>query len=188
MTMRHYLCGTLITLLCCCAVAYAQDEDVTGLINDYAAPWPVFKQSIATLIWSICYLPIYIGAVVGVLQYLQRFPGFDSDLLIWIGALWIGGMVINALAYAVPHHDKPVVAALIAMPFLFGWSYFISTRSFSDLLPAHAWKVALIVTLTCAPYFGTTWRILKPEPPAHGRHAIIQHNTHTAGTMDLLAG
>lgn len=172
-----------VLLLLAISAAVAQDDDVTT----YVSTWALFPQIILTIMWSSAYLAIYAAALIITLAYLQRFGAVDGDLLIWTGVLWLGGLVINALAYALagdllPQHPavgRQLLAAGLAIPMLFGWTVFISTRQWGDLTVRDAMRVALVVALVCAPYFGSTWRIQPPPPPEMGHAPHVWDVTDT---------
>lgn len=160
MSARYrYLVPLAWALLLLAAVAWGQDEEW----KEYSSGFSLFSGLIPTIIWSSAYLLIYTAALVITLSYLQRFGGFDGDLFLWIGLLWFGGMVINAYAYRVAHVNW--LAAILALPCLFGWSLLVSTRAFAELTVREAIKVSLVLALVCAPYFGTTWHMGKTIMP-----------------------
>jgi len=163
----------LCILLLLLATALAVSAQTDDLLKEYMQPWQLFPQIVQTIVWSIIYLAFYAAALIISLSYLKLFQGFDTELLYWIGALWLGGMVLNALVY----HFTSVSwqAALLALPLLFGWSLFINTRSWADLTVQNGLRVALVVALVCAPYFGPTWRIVPPNAPGNGATREIQH-------------
>ncbi|HPM25337.1 MAG TPA: hypothetical protein PLP66_15620 [Phycisphaerae bacterium] len=144
----------LIALALLPRLAWGQEDDL-GYPNVYAA----FVQVVRTIMYSAAYLLVYAAALTLTLKSLNRFFEFDAQLLTWIGVLWAGGMAVNALAYAVAGSARPWLAALIALPLLFGWTLFICTRSWADLLLAGALRVAVVTALVCAPYFGPTWHV-----------------------------
>lgn len=155
---RATLCLLLLALGA--LVACAQDDDVATYMN----AWNVFPQIIATFMFSFLYLAFYAAAVLVTLGYLRLFNGFDNEMIIWIGTLWFGGMILNAVATVVlQYRHWPIV--LVVLPLLFGWGVLINTRSFADLTLPDAAKVALVVALVCTPWFGSTWRIHRPPAP-----------------------
>ncbi len=162
--MRNkYLLSLLIFLLVISlgsAVAQSTDE----LINQYHSGPSVMGLLINTVIWSTVYLAIYTAALIVSLSYLKLFGGFDTELILWIGLLWGGGMVINAMAYHYIHAGSWVVA-LAALPLIFGWNLLISTRSFADLTLADAARVGIVIALFCAPWFHNTWGFDTPKKP-----------------------
>ncbi|HOF86581.1 MAG TPA: hypothetical protein PLZ36_00575 [Armatimonadota bacterium] len=135
-------------------LAWGQEDDL-GYPNVYAT----VAQVVKTLMHSAAYLLVYAAALTLTLKSLNRFFEFDALLLTWIGALWLGGMAANALAYAVAGSARPWLAALVALPLIFGWTLFLCTRSWADLLLAGALRVAVVTALVCAPYFGPTWHV-----------------------------
>jgi hypothetical protein len=167
----------VVALLCTATVLLAQDEDIVDLVNQYPAGYQLMPQLIETIMWSAAYLLIYAAALVAPLMLWQRFTGFDSTMLAWIAVLWLGGQGINALVYRLTPHGW--LAALIALPLLFGWTLFLATRSWADVLWRDALRLSLIVALCCAPYFGPTWRIKPPPPPATSRQLTPSATTAT---------
>lgn len=156
------LCGLLLIAI----AAFGQDE-LDEDVAMYTGTWPLFKMIIQTIMWSVIYLPAYGIALVAPIQIMGRFQGYDQDALIGIAATWLGGLAINVLAYAIT--PKHWLAALIALPIIFGWTMLITTRPWFDLLPADALKVSLVVALVCAPYFGPTWHIRQQQAPTISR-------------------
>lgn len=156
-TTRYFLCA-LFVLLCFATVALAQDEE----INQYYSAFSGGKAIIMTIMWCVAYMLIYAGALVVTLAYLRLFEGFETETYWWILLLWGAGMVINTLAYRIT--PIPWIAALICLPIIFGWTLFISTRSFADLTVPDAIRVAVVVAICCAPYFGPTI-LLPPRQP-----------------------
>ena len=152
-------CRLLLLLLCavlCVTLVYAQD-DVSQTIHDYQNSYSFGSNLLNTLLWSCAYLLIYACALVVTLSVLQVFLGFDTGMYLWIVLLWLGGLAANFIGYSLSHNH--FLAALLAMPLIFAWSYLLGTRSFTDLSPRHALIVSLVVALLCAPYFGATWQM-----------------------------
>ncbi|HEX2951135.1 MAG TPA: hypothetical protein VHV83_16450 [Armatimonadota bacterium] len=162
----HLLSLFFLLLLLCTAAAYAQTEEA-----EYLGNFTIIKDILMTIIWSAIYIAIYAAALLIPLAYLRLFNGFETEMLWWIGATWAGGLVINGLVYAIT--SKPILAALIALPFIFGWSLLIGTRSFVDLLPRDAMRIAVVVAILCAPWFGPTWRIQRHRPPAPEESRVV---------------
>jgi hypothetical protein len=158
---RHlrYLLPLAFLLLLATTWAFAQEEEV----NQYVGAFQIGRYIIGTLIWSAIYLVAYTVVLVLTLSYFRLFSEFDTDMLIWIGVLWIGGLVINGVAYHLGHSQ--FVSSLIALPLIFGWSTLIATRPFADLTWSDAAKISLVIALVCAPYFGPTL-YLPPKAPA----------------------
>ncbi len=105
----------------------AQDD----LINEYQhASTAVFAPMVFQVFLAVLYILFFAAALVISLSYLKVFNGFDAELAVWIGALWLGGMGITWGLHRVLPHPWAVVAAL---PLLFGWSFFINTRTWADL-------------------------------------------------------
>ncbi|HEY3377492.1 MAG TPA: hypothetical protein VGL77_08360 [Armatimonadota bacterium] len=154
----RYLLPLLLLLALCASAALAQGEEA-----EYMGSFNIFRDIVQTLIWSGIYIAFYAAALLLTLGYLRLFTGFETEMVIWVAALWVGGMAINAVAYGITHNH--FIAVLIAMPLLFGWSVFINTRNFGDLPLPEATRVALVVMLVCAPYFGPTWRIHRAPKP-----------------------
>jgi len=142
-----------VCLLLIATAALAQEEEIALMTGSYQ----LFHQLIRTLIFSSMYVLFYGAALVITLSYLKLFDGFETSTYLWIAALWFGGMVANFLAYKVTGHHFG--AALLAMPIIFGWGVLINTRSWADLTLPDALRVAAVVAVVCAPYFGPTWMI-----------------------------
>ncbi len=157
---NRYLSYTLLLiilcLLLCLTLAHAQD-DVWQTSKDYQNSYKFGADLLNTLIWSCAYLLIYAFALILTLSYQQLFLGFDASTFLWIGLLWLGGMIANYIAYALVPQIH-FVAALIALPLIYGWSVLVGTRAFTELTPRQALRVSLVVALVCAPYFGPTWQ------------------------------
>lgn len=160
---KEYLLSLLIFLLVI-SVGSAVAQSTDDLINQYHSGPSVMGLLINTVIWSAVYLAIYTAALIISLSYLKLFGGFDTDLLLWIGLLWGGGLVINALAYHYIHAGSWVVA-LCTIPLIFGWNLLISTRSFADLTLADAARIGIVIALVCAPWFHNTWGFETPIKP-----------------------
>lgn len=151
-----YVLPLLVVLLACATAAIAQDEEIEA----YTKTWSAFPQIVNNFILSVVYLGIYAASALIPMGYLKIYNGFETDMFYWIGALWLGGMAINALTHAMfPSH---AVAVVLAIPLIFGWSLLMNTRDFADISFGDAWKIAAITAVVCAPYFGPTWRILPP--------------------------
>jgi hypothetical protein len=133
---------------------WAQENDL-GYPNVYGT----FNLIVKTILLSGAYLFIYAAALTLTLKSLNRFFEFDTGLLLWIAVLWLGGMGANAAGYALAGAHHPVLAALVAIPLIFGWTLFVCTREWADLLLPGALRVAIVTALCCAPYFGPTWYI-----------------------------
>ena len=161
MKFRDFCCCLLLVMLCL-SLAYAQD-DALELGKQYQNSYQFGADLLNTLIWSGAYLLIYAGALVVTLSIMQLFLGFDTSVYIWILLLWLGGMMANYIGYSLVPQSN-VVAALIALPLIFGWSLLIGTRSFADLTLRNALTVSLWVALVCAPYFGPTWHAKQLAP------------------------
>lgn len=187
---RYLCCILLLTMLgmaLCLAVAYAQD-DIWQLGKEYQNSYTFGADLLNTLIWSMAYLLIYACALVLTLSYMQLFLGFDAGMYAWIIILWLGGLTANYIGYSlVPQWH--FVAALIALPLIFGWSMLVGTRAFADLAPRHALTVSLVVALVCAPYFGPTWQTKKLVPldpniaPPPGEGHLEQTPVRLAGLL-----
>lgn len=149
-----------LLLLCVATVVFAQD-DTESLIKSYAKA-PSVGVGFIYIAASALYLALYAGCLIVTCSYLQRFTGFDGWVLLWIGVLWLGGMVANYLGYAVAGENK-FLAVLIAAPLIFGWVVLISTRSWADLSLREALLAAAVIVVICAPYFGPTWPIIWPN-------------------------
>ena len=159
----------MLCLLACTSLVLAQDEEIVTIKNSYA----LFPQIITTLVWSFIYIAIYAAAVLIPLGYLRLFNGFENEMLTWVGVLWLGGMAINALAYMLVGDHHRIFAILIAMPLLFGWSVFVNTRNFADLVLEDAARVAIVVAILCTPWFGPTWRIHRPKATVEESRIIL---------------
>jgi hypothetical protein len=136
-------------------LALAQDDDG----YNPQALYLTFSQVMQTILISACYLLIYAAALTITLRTLNRFFEVDAHLLTWIGVLWLGGMAANALGYRLVGVHHPFLAGLVALPLIFGWTLFICTRGWTDLLFPAALRVAVVVAVVCAPYFGPTWQV-----------------------------
>lgn len=137
---------------------WAQDDDLAGYTNVY----PTFSLIVKTVLYSGAYLLIYAAALTLTLKSLGRFFEFDGQLLCWIALLWLGGMVANGIGYHLIGPRHPFLAALATMPLIFASSLLICTREWTDLLFSAALRVAIVVTVVCAPYFGPTWYLGLP--------------------------
>lgn len=161
--LLRFIVPLLLVLLICTSVAYAQDEDIDGMIKTVAGAPSTVMVGMKTFMWIMMYLPIYAAALVVTLSYLRLFNGFDTDVLIWITVLWLGGIVMSYASHHLIHGH--VGAVLLSLPLLFGWGMLVNTRAFADLTVKDAWRVALVVTLVCAPWFGS-WSLRRPVNPA----------------------
>lgn len=167
--MRIALCshpvlrGALLCVLCVIATcAWGQDD----LIDTYTSSWSSSHAMLLSIICSVAYLLLYTGTAIITLSYLRVFNGFDLLIALWVLALWGGGMVVNQVLFKLTGTGHTFFTALLAMPVLYGWSYFISTRSWADITPENARRVALAIALICAPYFGPSIVTPPHRPPA----------------------
>lgn len=151
----------LLLLLAIVQMAVAQDD----IDNPYQG-FSVMTYIISTIYWSSGYLLLYGAVLISVLVFMKLFPGFESALYIWIAALWVGGLFINALSYSITHHK--FIAGLLGGAMIFGWSLLLNRFTFADIAWPEAKRLALILALICAPWFGPTLRtqIMPPPPPA----------------------
>lgn len=166
----RYIFLVLLALLVLCATAvYAQEE------YEYVGSFNLFSQVVSSIIWSAIYIAIYAGALIVPLAYLRLFNGYENEQLLWIGLLWAGGMVINALVYHITHIH--FLAAILAIPLIFAWAVLINTRSFADLIMRDAVRVAAVVAVLCAPWFGPTWNVQRPKPAPVESYQPAPHMT-----------
>jgi hypothetical protein len=142
-----------VLLLCSATAALAQDD------IGYESGIHSFGMLFHTIVWFIIYLVIYALALPIGLTTLGLFRGFESEFIYWVLLLWGGGMGIDYLVYHMTGPKHNILASLLALPLLFGWTLFISTRSFADLMFQSAVRIALIVALVGAPWMGPTWRM-----------------------------
>jgi len=149
----------VLCVLYAATLAFAQEEEATEIVGGFT----MMRQVIQTVMWSAAYLPLYAACLVVPMSYLQRFSGFDANLLCWIAVLWLGGMGANYIGYAVT--DTRWLALLIAAPLIFGWIVLICTRSWADLSVRESLIVAAVTVICCLPYFGPTWHIHPKERP-----------------------
>jgi hypothetical protein len=147
------LLGLTILILYCAGGAFAQEEEMRTMNEGYR----MLQQLIWTLMWSLAYLPIFAGGLIIPMYYLQRFSGVDSELLLLIAVLWLGGMGANYIGYAVGGEIR-WLAVLIAAVILFGWCVLICTRSWADLSLKESLIIGAVIVILCAPYLGPTWR------------------------------
>ena len=163
----------LVLLLGVAALAVlAQDDE---LENPYQG-FSVMSYVISSLYWSVGYLLLYGAVLATTLVIMRIFPGFDTDFYYWIGALWIGGLIINGVVYAITRHH--FLGGLLGAGLIFGWSMLLNRLSIADIPWPDAKKLALILALICAPWFGPTLRtqaIPRTPPPAVEEEATMPH-------------
>ncbi len=127
------------------------DQDV----KEYHGSVSILGGMVSTLIWSSVYLLIYTASIGTTLSYLKHYVSLDIEMVRWVLFTWLGGMVINALAYHLLHGHTYVFTAVMALPFILGWAFLINWRN--DIPIPDCLKVAGVTALLCAPYFGPTW-------------------------------
>jgi hypothetical protein len=181
----------IVLVLLCVALAHAQGDDLSKDVSDYHSGFSVLKGLALTLGYAAIALTLVAAALGVTLAYLRLPVEIDQDFLIWLGTVWGGGLVISIFACkalaAMTHVDALAVpgwqAALIAIPCLFGWTVLMSTRNFADLTWGDAWRVAVVVAVVSAPWFGTPWRFQSAPPPALSR--VIPAPTVAAAVATL---
>jgi hypothetical protein len=152
--------GFPILTLCFLSVTAALAQDDAG----YVTGMTTFSMLVSTLMYFLAYLVAYSIALPLTLSFIDLFRGFEVELIYWVLLLWGGGMGIDYLVCnKFLHFSHPLLAALLAIPLLFCWIVFISTRSFADLTWPNAVRVGVVLALVCAPWFGATWRFI-PQP------------------------
>lgn len=158
-------------LVCCAVAAFGQADDLDQTIGEYNAAFTLGGPLIWTLLWSLAYLPIYLGALVIPMHYMQRFTGFDASLTCWIAVLWLGGLGANYAGYGIVNHFGDAsqgggrwLAVLIAAVLIFGWCVALAQLPWADLSFKESLLIAGIVAVLCAPYFGNTWRFDTAKP------------------------
>ncbi|MHB0936835.1 MAG: hypothetical protein ACYDCO_12465 [Armatimonadota bacterium] len=161
---------SVLLVLCCGVAAFGQADDLDQTIDEYTSAFSM-GPVIQTLMWSLAYLPIFAGGLVIPLHYMQRFAGFEPELLSLIAVLWLGGMVANYTGYAVIQRYGDAntagghwLAVLIAAVIIFGWCVLMCSLPWADLTVKEALLVGGIITVLCAPYFGPTWHIGRTKP------------------------
>ncbi len=132
------------------------DNYVVEEQREYMGGIRVMGDLTGTFIWTSVYLLIYTASIGIPLSYLKYYVSLEPEMIWWVVFTWLGGMVINALAYKLIHLPYLGVA-FIAMPFIFGVSFFINWRN--DIPIGDSLKVAGVTALLCSPYFGPTWRM-----------------------------
>jgi hypothetical protein len=143
----------LLLLIGAALPVFAQASD--DLTAEYLHAMPAaHANTVFQVFLAVLYLLLYGAAIVTTMSSLKIFGGMDAELVTWIIGVWLGGMGLSWLT----HHIMPHPAAvLVTMPLLFGLTFFVSTRSWADLSTDHGWRVALVVALVCAPYFGPSF-------------------------------
>ncbi len=144
----------IILILLIAHLGYAEqwiDQDV----KEYHGSVTIFGGLIGTFIWSSVYLLIYTASIGVSLSYFKYYVALDAETIRWVIFTWVGGLIINAMAYKFVHNTY-VITALIAMPFIFAWSFLINWRN--DIPIADCLKIAGITAVLCSPYFGPTWK------------------------------
>lgn len=163
-------CSVLL-VLCCAMAAFGQADDLDQDIGTYTSAFTLGGPLIMTVLWSLAYLPIYMGGLIIPQHYMERFTGFEFSLTCWIAVLWLGGLGANYVGYAVVNRfgDTNTVgghwlAVLFAAILIFAWCALMGLLPWADLTLKESLLIAGIVTVLCAPYFGNTWRFERLKP------------------------
>lgn len=164
----------LLLLLAMVSLAVAQDD----IDNPYQG-FSIMTYIISTIYWSSGYLLLYGAVLISVLVLMKLFPGFESALYIWLAALWVGGLFINFLSYSITHNK--FLAGILGGAMIFGWSMLLNRFTFADIPWPEAKRLALILALICAPWFGPTQRTQVMPKPA----AVMEEATRGRGEGEI---
>jgi|GEM_PF-2185779 len=165
--MKKYLIISIIVLFCA-HFLFAQEIDqyVTGI----SAPLQILKI-IAVLVG---YYLVYLMGVTIPLSSLRLFNGFDGRYFLWISILFIGGMFVTWLSFKIV--GNKIGGAFIAVPLLFGWHYFINSRTaISDLMPKYVLLITGVLTILTIPWFGQLFEIKRVHTDIDDEEASIHY-------------